>query len=188
MMDEYYRVPLSTGEATATIAALRVVCTLLQQSGVVSDIAHKLLESAAARIEAEIPDFLAVSAEKLRPALTQSLARANFDDANSDTTNTSLHIARSRRLLETAWRTSGVAEIEYFVARRNEYTTRRVSITNVYETEAGWYVAGECSLRRDHRLFRLEHIRAVRVAPAHRPADDPFDPFDEEGSAESIGT
>lgn len=188
-MDDYYRVPLSTGEAMATIAALRVVCALLQKEGVVSDLAPEIFESAAARIEAELPEFLAGAAQKLRPGLAESLAQANFDAKtdDKDSVPVTLRTERTRRLLETAWRSaSGVAEIEYFVASRNEWTTRRVEISDVYETDTGWYLEGECQLRRDHRMFRLDNIRAVRSAL--RPVDDEndddlFDPFDEEGNA-----
>lgn len=183
MMDDFYRVPLSTAEATVTIAVLRVVCALLQEPGVSSNIAPETLESAAARIEAEIPEFLSAGAEKLRPLIAEVLADANFNRETSDTERTlPLRVGRTRRLLEQAERGSGVAEIEYFVASRNEWTTRRVQISEVYESESGWYLEGECLLRRDHRMFKLENIRAVRVvSPGNE--DEDFDPFDEEGNA-----
>ncbi|MBC8140114.1 MAG: WYL domain-containing protein [Armatimonadetes bacterium] len=184
-MDDYYRVPLSTAEATVTVAVLRAVCALLQEPGVSSDIAPETLESAAARIEAEIPDFLAVSAEKLRPLLTEALAQANFVAGDSDTEGTSplpLRIGRTRRLLGQAERSTGIAEIEYFVTSRNEWTTRRVQISDVYENEGGWYLEGECMLRRDHRMFKLEHIRAVRIVQDD-DGEEELDPFDGEGNA-----
>ena len=181
-MDDYYRVPLTTGEAVAAIAALRVVCEVLQKEGVASDIAPEIFESAAARIEAELPDFLAATVQKLRPIIAESLAQANFTDDGGDK-GTARSVLHTRQLLEAAWYTkSGIAEIEYFVSSRNEWTTRRVRIANVYETSTGWYVEGECQLRRDHRMFRLENIRAVRPVSSPDDASD-HDPFDEEGNA-----
>lgn len=198
-MDEFYRVPLSTAEATVAVAALRVLCAALQDDGVVSDIAPEVLESAAARIEAELPEFLHPQSERLRTRLCEILADTNFlpasDDQDAGRTAPS-SIARSRRLLQHAQRTSGLAEIEYYVAKRNEWTVRRVLIDDVYETGNGWYLSGECQLRRDHRLFRLEHIRAVRPIEADRllwdadgneeiaAIEEEFDPFNEEGKAE----
>ncbi len=186
-MDDFYRVPLSTGEATAAIAALRVVCALLQRDGVVSDLAPEVLESAAARIEAEIPDFLGSSAEKLRTLLTEILADANFDRADDDEsmrqTMPPFGVGRTRRILEQARRSTGIAEIEYYVASRNQWSTRSVEISDVYESENGWYLEGECQLRRDHRMFRLENIRSARVVPGKVSADDLPDPFNEEGNA-----
>jgi predicted DNA-binding transcriptional regulator YafY len=85
--------------------------------------------------------------------------------------------------LEQARRSTGVAEIEYFVASRNQWSTRSVEIRDVYEGENGWYLEGECLLRRDHRMFRLENIRSVRVVPGKVSADDLPDPFDDEGNA-----
>lgn len=187
-MDDFYRVPLSTGEATAAIAALRYVCALLQREGVVSDVAPEVLESAAARIEAEIPDFLGGAAEKLRTLLAETLAEANFAPPESDEidgrTRPPFAIGRTRRILEQAWRSSGIAEIEYYVASRNQWSTRNVQISNVYEGENGWYLEGECLLRRDHRMFRLENIRTVRAVSEEASADEDLpDPFDDEGNA-----
>jgi len=184
-MDDFYRVPLSTAEAVVTVAALRVVCALLQEPGVTSDVSPELLESAAARITAEIPEFMGITAEKLRPLLDDALTQANFSGTDSDIEGTPptlpLRIGRTRRLLEQAERTTGIAEIEYFVASRNEWTTRRVQIEDIYEGESGWYLEGECLLRRDHRMFKLENIRAVRVVKGDGEED--WDPFDEEGNA-----
>lgn len=187
-MDDFYRVPLSTGEATAAIAALRVVCSILQREGVASDIAPEVLESAAARIEAEIPEFLGTAAEKLRTLLADTLAQANFDqfepDESSRQSMPPFGIGRTRRILEQAWRSSGIAEIEYYVASRNQWSTRSVQISDVYESENGWYLEGECLLRKDHRMFRLENIRTARVVPGVVSADDDLpDPFNDEGNA-----
>ena len=165
---------------------LRVVCAALQAEGVASDIAPEVLESAASRIEGEMPDFLAAAAEKIRPLLAKALSLANFSADDSDQNEgLSLRVGRTRRLLQQAERTTGVAEIEYFVTSRNEWTTRRVRIDNVYETETGWYLEGECLLRRDHRMFKLENIRAVRVVREGNTDDgyDEDDPFNEEGNA-----
>lgn len=187
-MDDYYRVPLSTGEATAAIAALRVVCALLQREGVASDIAPEVLESAAARIEGELPEFMGPAAEKLRTLLAETLAGANFDPDEADETSGQIMppfgVGRTRRILEQARRSTGVAEIEYYVASRNQWSTRSVEISNVYESTNGWYLEGECLLRREHRMFRLENIRAVRVAPGEDSAEDDLpDPFGDEGKA-----
>ncbi|MBC7805038.1 MAG: WYL domain-containing protein [Akkermansiaceae bacterium] len=187
-MDDFYRVPLSTGEATAAIAALRVVCALLQREGIVSDIAPEILESAAARIEAEIPEFLGPSAEKLRTLLAETLVHANFPESGSDESNElsmpPFGIGRTRRILEQARRSSGIVEIEYYVASRNQWSTRSVEIGDVYESENGWYLEGECQLRRDHRMFRLENIRSARVVLGKVSAEDELpDPFDDEGNA-----
>ena len=185
-MDDFYRVPLSTAEASATIAVLRVVCSLLQRGELASDISPDILESAATRIEAEIPDFLVTQAEKLRNQLAITLADTNLTGVTGDQNNTPVGIKQARRLLERALHTSGMAEIEYYVASRNEWTTRRVEVSDVYENESGWYLEGECQLRRDHRMFRLENIRAVRIiggSEADPLDDDDYDPFDEEGNA-----
>ncbi len=179
-MDDFYRVPLSTAEAVATVAVLRVVCALLQEPVVASDVSPELSESAASRITAEIPDFMSPAAEKLRPLLAEALAQANLSRMDSDTESTlqaPLRIGRTRWLLEQAERATGIAEIEYFVASRNEWTTRRVQIDDVYQSENGWYLEGESLLRRDHRLFKLENIRAVRVVNSDSKED--LDPFDE---------
>ncbi len=185
-MDDFYRVPLSTGEAAATLAVLRLVRDLLRREGTAPDVAPDVLESAAARIEAEIPDFLVNASDKLRLLLAETLARANFGGGASDESvgefSPMTEVAHTRRLLEKAWRSSGVAEIEYYVASRNEWSTRRVEISNIYERGNGWYLEGECSLRRDHRMFRLENIRAARMIEGGADEELP-DPFDDEGNA-----
>jgi predicted DNA-binding transcriptional regulator YafY len=60
------------------------------------------------------------------------------------------------------------------VAGRKEWTHRRVDIGNVYEQNGTWYLSGQCGLRNDHRQFRLDHIRAVRVLDEENDLADPF--------------
>ena len=191
-MDDFYRVPLSTAEAIATAATLRLVGDLLQRDGVVSEVPPEIWESAASRIEAEMPEFFQGRVQQLRENLETMLSTSNFSPQNSDNVTNAGYppfpIKPSRRLLETIKRVSRIAEIEYYVASRNEWTVRRVEIEDVYEDDRGTYLAGRCSLRNDYRQFRLDHIRSVRPVPRGggenvNDEDDLPDPFDDEGNA-----
>ena len=83
-------------------------------------------------------------------------------------------IRRNRRLLEDAYEERQPVEIEYYVAGRKEWTHRRVDISSVHAQNGTWYLSGQCGLRNDHRQFRLDHIRSVRVLDDANNMPDPF--------------
>ncbi|HVK03394.1 MAG TPA: WYL domain-containing protein [Armatimonadaceae bacterium] len=174
--DEFYRVPLSTAEALAALAVLRALARFgTDDPAVLGDIDASVLESAAERVEAEMPDFAVGKAAALSGELLSELrqlrgsggAVSNLSpdesDSEDDGENPPFPVARARRLLQDAWDREVPVEIEYFVARRNEWTTRRVEIQNVRRDDGVWYVAGQCGMRRDYRNFRIDHIRSVRL-------------------------
>ena len=51
-----------------------------------------------------------------------------------------------------------------------------MEISDVFERDGNWYLAGHCGLRGDYRMFHLSHIRAVRTLDL----DDEDGPFVEE--------
>ena len=53
-------------------------------------------------------------------------------------------------------------EIDYWSAGRDELTTRRIDPTTVFFALGEWYVDAWCHRAGDHRLFRVDRIRAVR--------------------------
>ena len=175
--DAFYRVPLSSGEALATLALLRAVDGLLT-SGVLheTDLEPNILASAAERIADEVPEFVAVRAEVIAGSLARAL-RTDLTPAAEDRDTPDappFPIRRTRRLLEDAYEQHLPVEIEYFVSGRKEWTLRRVDISSVYEQNGTWYLSGQCGLRSDHRQFRLDHIRSVRVLDEEAAVPDPF--------------
>ena len=181
-MDEYYRVPLSSGEVLAILAALRAVETLLESEAVASAIEPGVLRSAADRIRAQVPDFVTGRAEILAGSMAETLRdAAGVEPEAGDPDRPPFPIRRTRRLLEDAFERRLTAEIEYFVASRSEWTTRHLEITDVHEMNDIWYVSGHCGLREDFRRFRLDHIRSVRVLDDGETAAAAVrDPFVEE--------
>lgn len=188
-MDEFYRVPLSSAEALATVAALRALDALVD-SGAVDDpalaLAPGILASAAERIAAELPEFLADQATALSGTIAHALMTAEriagVDDEEGEARDTPpFPIRRTRRLLEDAYENATPVEIEYFVASRKQWTHRRVDISDVYEKNGIVYLTGECGLRGDFRQFRIDHIRSVRVLDDEdaAPERDPFDGDDQ---------
>ena len=177
-MDEFYRVPFSSAEAKGTLAALRVVETLLIRSEIVADIEPEILASACERMEAEVPEFVSEQALQIAKILL-----SDFADTLRDTGSKEVHhgdnppfpIGRTRRLLQDACARAVSVEIEYFVKSRKEWTTREVACMNVTEQNGVVFLQGECGLRGDFRQFRLDHIRTVRVLD-----DDLPDPFTDE--------
>ncbi len=178
-MDPFYRVPLSSAEALATLAALRALSELGKAGFLTAEIEPGILESAADRIADEVPEFVARRAETLSGSLADAL-RPNFGAPTSDEEESGdeppFPIRRTRRLLTDAYEQESQVEIEYFVASRDEWTTRRIDIRDVQERNGTWYLSGHDYLRGEPRLFRLDHIRSVRVL------DEPTlpDPFMEE--------
>ena len=177
-MDEFYRVPLSSSEALATLAVLRALDALLA-SGALSDtvIAPGILTSAAERIAAETPDFLSDQAHALSGSLAAALMtelRGGEATDDEERTEPPFPIRRTRRLLEDADERDRPVEIEYFVQSRNEWTTRRVEISDVSRRDDTWFLSGHCGLRGDYRRFRLDHIRSVRVLDEDEGVPDPF--------------
>ena len=180
-MDEFYRVPLSSSEAKATLAALRVVESLLIRSEVVADIEPEILASACERMEAEVPEFVSEQAVQIAKMLL-----SDFADTLRDTGSKEVHhadeppfpIGRTQRLLQDACARDVPVEIEYYVKSRKEWTTREVNCMSLSEQNGTLFLQGECGLRGDYRHFRLDHIRSVRVLD-----DDPEnlpDPFSDE--------
>ncbi len=176
-MDEFYRVPLSSSEAKATLAALRLLQKFLEKSEIVSDIEPGILLSARERIEAEIPEFAAHQAAQLSQTLFSDFREAwrDIEDASANETDEPpFPIGRTRRLLQDACDRRVPVEIEYFVRSRNEWTTRHVECMNISEQNGTVFLQGECGLRGDYRQFRLDHIRAVRVLDNEKELPDPF--------------
>ena len=176
-MDEFYRAPLSSAEAKATLAALHVLETLLEKSEVVSDIAPEILVSARKRVEAEVPDFVTEQAARLGQSLFSDFREAwrDIEDAGGgETDEPPFPIRRTLRLLQDARDRDAPVEIEYYVRSRDEWTTRRISEVNVVEQNTGVFLQGECGLRGDFRQFRLDHIRSVRVLDDIKDLPDPF--------------
>ena len=167
-MDEFYRVPLSSGEALATLATLKAVAALAgaDSGGADTLLEPGILESAIARLEAELPEYAHGEAEKRAGTLAAALAErfGGMMEAGENDGEPPFPVGRTRRALDAAWRRGMPVEIEYFVRSRGEWTTRRVDIVNLYEDDKGaWILAGQCGTRNDFRNFRLEFIRRVRV-------------------------
>jgi predicted DNA-binding transcriptional regulator YafY len=179
---EFYRVSLSSGEALATLAALRAFHALTQNSGVLTDVEPGVWQSAADRLQDELPDFVHVHAERLAASLAAALAEGvvgveglpAFD--MSERGKPPYPVQRTRRILENAQLSGRPATIHYYVKSRDEWTTRRLDDLDVYEEDGSWYVSGHCGLRHEHRLFRLDHIGGVKLLGD----DDLPDPFAEE--------
>lgn len=176
-MDEFYRVPLSSSEALATLAVLRALDALITSGALPeTQIAPGILASASERIASETPEFLSDQAHALSGSLAHALMTelrgGEADDA--ERTEPPFPVRRTRRLLEDAEERELPVEIEYFVASRNEWTIRRVSISDVSKRDDTWYLSGQCGLRGDYRRFRLDHIRSVRVLDAEDDVSDPF--------------
>lgn len=164
----FYHVRFSSGEALATLAVLRALDAVTANSPLAdTDIEPGILASAADRLAEELPDFVGVRAARLAAALTRTLREAVAgppDEAEAETRDAPpFPIRRNRRLLEDAYEERQPVEIEYYVAGRKEWTHRRVDISNVHAQNGTWYLSGQCGLRNDHRQFRLDHIRSVRV-------------------------
>ena len=177
-MDEFYRVPLSSAEAKATLAALHVLETLLKKSEVVSDIDPGILVSARERIGAEVPEFTTEQAAQMAKTLFSDFREAwrDIEDAGEhETDEPPFPIRRTQRLLQDACDRDVPVEIEYYVKSRDEWTTRRVDGINVAEQNGTVYLQGECGLRGDYRQFRLDHIRSVRVLDNIKDLPDPFE-------------
>lgn len=175
---DFYRVPLTSAEVLATLAALRALDALIAAGAVATDIAPGILASAADRIAAEVPEFVADQTRTLSAALEQALlATREADEAepeNAARDDPPFATRRTRRLLEDAFERDVPVEIEYFVQSRREWTSRRLAISDVYERERTWYVSGQCELRGDFRQFRLDHIRSVHALDEPREEHDPF--------------
>lgn len=177
-VDEFYRVPFSSAEALATIASLRALDALVATGAVETEIEPGILASAAARIAAEVPEFLFDQANILSASLSRALLTglraevlgARDEEARGDPP---FPVRRTRRLLEDAFERAVPVEIEYFVQSRREWTTRHIEISDIFERDDSWYVAGHCELRGDFRQFRLDHIRSVRVLDEDA-VPDPF--------------
>jgi predicted DNA-binding transcriptional regulator YafY len=197
-IEEFYRIPLTTGEALATLASLKALLhladTLDNEDGTNSVLETGILESAISRLENEMPDFAVGQAERLSGSLAAGLRQAGLGaseagyNGQADRSEPPFYTKRTRRLLEEAQERSVPVEIEYYVRSREEWTTRPIDIMDVYEEDEGdWYLRGHCRLRNDTRQFRLDHIRAVRVLEDADDSDDLPNPFMEEAGTEKKG-
>jgi predicted DNA-binding transcriptional regulator YafY len=178
--DGFYRVSLSSGEALATLAALRALHALLSDDETAADIDADILESAANRISEELPEYMAPQADRLAAALALTLVETKIGSGEQireeyNNAEPPFPIARNRRLLEDAFEQGKEVEIEYYVASRREWTTRDVSISDVYKKNEEWYLSGQCGLRQEYRHFKLDHIRAVRIVGHEDDVPDPFE-------------
>lgn len=177
--DEFYRVSLSSGEALATLAALRTLQALLQDDAIIADIDPDILESAADRITSDLPEFMAPQADRLAAALALTLietkmgGRDRYEEQYGES-EPPFPIARHRRLLQDAFEQGKNVEIEYYVASRREWTTRDVAISDVYKKNEEWYLSGQCGMRQEYRHFKLDHIRTVRTLDRGDDVPDPF--------------
>lgn len=159
----FYRVPLSTAEAEATLATLRAVADLLtslenEENPLASPLnalrlTPALLRSAAERITDEVPDFLPARADKEAALLAACLT----------TNSASSAMDSKRQQLERALAAQIPVEIEYYVPSRGETTCRTVDVRGVYDESGGAYLSGYCHLRQEQRLFKLENVRVVRL-------------------------
>ena len=177
-MDEFYRVPLTSSEALATLAVLRALDALLASGALPdSEIEPGILASAAERIAAEVPEFLGGRAEALCGSLVHDMLTELRPDGRAedeDRVEPPFPVRRTRRLLEDAFERERPVEIEYFVQSRKQWTTRRVQISDVFRRDDAWYLSGHCEMRGDFRQFRLDHIRSVRVFDEDAAVPDPF--------------
>lgn len=57
--------------------------------------------------------------------------------------------------------------IQYWSAGRDDTTERRVDPAAVFFAEGAWYLSAWCHLATDHRLFRVDRIRALRTTGEH---------------------
>jgi hypothetical protein len=198
--DAYYQIPLTTSEAKATLAALTALCAALaadtdEDAPLFEDFDPEILDSAAESIAEQLPEFALPQVDRLAKQLTAWLSPrpepepAPFGRHGDE--EPPFPTERNRRRLERALDRGLPAEIEYYVRSREEWTVRRVDIEDVFEDEGSWYLEGYCRLRRDHRLFRLDNIRAVRIpgedSPNDKDTDDAgdeedWDPFSEENA------
>jgi predicted DNA-binding transcriptional regulator YafY len=181
--DGLYRISLSSGEALATLAALRALHALLDSDDIVSDIDPAILESAADRITEELPEFMAPQADRLAAAVARTLVETKVGSSHLreelyDQAEPPFPIARNRRLLEDAFEQGKDVEIEYYVASRHEWTTRDVVISDVYKKNEEWYLSGQCGLRQEYRHIKLDHLRAVRVLDKLDKEDHIPDPIE----------
>ena len=175
----FYRIPLSSGEALATLAVLRALDQVTTSNSLAgTDIEPGILAAAAQRLSEELPDFTVGRAERLAAALVRTLRETVAVSADEDAAEIRdappFPIRRNRRLLEDAYEERQPVEIEYYVSGRKEWTHRRVDISSVHAQNGTWYLSGQCGLRSDHRQFRLDHIRFVRVLDDANDTPDPF--------------
>jgi len=178
--DAFYHVHFSSGEALAALAVLRALDQVTANGPLTeTDIEPGILTSAAERLADELPDFVVGRADRLAAALTRTLREAVAGSPDSEDAETRdvppFPIRRNRRLLEDAYEERQPVEIEYYVSGRKEWTHRRVDISSVHAQNGTWYLSGQCGLRNDHRQFRLDHIRSVRIlGDEDEDATDPF--------------
>lgn len=188
----FNQVSLTTEEAKATLAVLRAVRNVLidADGAAFTDFDSDILTTAADRIAEELPEFTVTRAERLSDELAAWLEKraetAPETFGRHGDEKPPFPVQRNRRVLKRAFDRGLAAEIEYYVRSREEWTVRRVDIEDVFEDEDTWYLEGYCRLRRDHRLFRLDNIRAVRIPGEDSPDDiadedgDEADPFADE--------
>ena len=175
-MDDYYHVSLTSAELLASLAALRALDALIAAGSLDTEIEPGILASAADRMAEEAPEFTRDQAERLAGTLAHTLQTGLLGGSAGDegpADDPPFPTRRTRRLLEDAFERDSAVEIEYFVASRNEWTTRRVDISDVYERDGMWYLSGHCGMRDDFRQFRLDHIRSVRLLDRGE-SRDPF--------------
>lgn len=58
-------------------------------------------------------------------------------------------------------------EIEYWTGGRDDLTTRRIDPGPPFFALGEWYTDAYCHLREEHRMFRVDRVRAVRATAEH---------------------
>jgi hypothetical protein len=161
-MDQFYRVPLTSGEIRALLALLQSVESILieRDRDLPGAFDPALLRSARERIEGEVPEFIIGQtrqiAREFATVFTPPPAPVSVDTFVSP-------LVTVRQMLETACEQQTPVEIEYYVPSRDEWTQRKVDVEEVYEDEGTWYLSAYCHLRKDNRQFRLDRIRTVKM-------------------------
>ncbi|MBI4393620.1 MAG: WYL domain-containing protein [Euryarchaeota archaeon] len=83
-------------------------------------------------------------------------------DEDEPWTGPSYDATRSRQILRRAIKEGLDVEMEYYAHSRGDWTTRRVTPTEI----AGRYLIAYCHLRKDERTFRIERIASIRISPS----------------------
>lgn len=135
---------LSAGEALSLIVALRA----LEGSAALADRAP--VAGAIAKLES-------ATGGPVEAASAMAVELPEVDGA--------IHAA-----LAAAVRDSAAVEIDYYVASRDEQSTRVISPYRLLTSQGNWYADAYCHAAEGDRRFRLDRITGLRPGPAQPPA------------------